>query len=452
MLSLSNKGVTYLKRLKTVFLIKFSLNIHQTFDKKNKIKDWYVPFLNIFQYSTTSLTLNEINSFSFLLFRGLNAYLFRNFTCRENLILNIYLEQLAFAMINFSDNLCSQHEYEMIQCRKSLKIHVSTTLCIHSIDKDYTSRLISKNGIKEKWLIQLFTKNEDCLVIDIGAHVGMYTLFAAKMDRDVLAVEAFYDNILRLQKAARIENLEKKITLLNYAISNKANEILELKKNINIGEQSFLGQKSSQDREENDRYAVKTIVFDDILQVIPKQANGKEYEKAILKIDIEGFEPYAFARSRKAFERFDFLLILMEWHQMNKHHEFYSNEIEKMIQLLTEQGYIPFDKGKNDLIFKKKVLLISFIFITNIRVRLALLTVWLWQTLLHTIPTTSLLMTTLKLFIVCALIVFTHKLFHNITQRFVFSSFKLKKFNNKIFKLNNSNFFTNSKKNQMNIS
>lgn len=57
----------------------------------------------------------------------------------------------------------------------------------------------------------------------------------------VLTVEPFYDNILRLHKAARIERVEDKITLIQNALSNKRNETKLLQpSNNNIGGQGLL--------------------------------------------------------------------------------------------------------------------------------------------------------------------------------------------------------------------
>jgi FkbM family methyltransferase len=44
-------------------------------------------------------------------------------------------------------------------------------------------------------------KYKDCLVLDIGANIGHYTMFAAKIGRNVVSVEPFEENILRIHKA-----------------------------------------------------------------------------------------------------------------------------------------------------------------------------------------------------------------------------------------------------------
>ena len=70
-------------------------------------------------------------------------------------------------------------------------------------------------------------------MLDVGAQIGQYSLFAAKMGRDVVTVEPFYDNILRIHKAAKEEKFENKIKLIKNAISDKRNEVKLLQVNDN---------------------------------------------------------------------------------------------------------------------------------------------------------------------------------------------------------------------------
>ncbi len=100
------------------------------------------------------------------------------------------------------------------------------------------------------------------MVIDIGAQIGQYSLFAAQMGLRVLTVEPFYDNILRLHKAAHIEKLEDKITLIQNALSNKRNEtkLLQPVKN-NIGGQGLLDNlHSTYIRNSNNKYLVNYLL------------------------------------------------------------------------------------------------------------------------------------------------------------------------------------------------
>jgi FkbM family methyltransferase len=179
-------------------------------------------------------------------------------------------------------------------------------------------------------------------------------MFAAKMGHDVVAVEPFYDNILRLHKSVSQEKLEERITLITNAISSKRNEIKELYKNsINIGGQSLLPNKNLQfDRKDledgKNKYLVETILFDDLVGYLPKNKSveaSNARRKALLKIDIEGFEPYAFLNASKLFDTIDIQVIFMEWGYLVKQSD-YTDLIEHMIKFLYDRSLEPYDNDK----------------------------------------------------------------------------------------------------------
>jgi FkbM family methyltransferase len=193
-------------------------------------------------------------------------------------------------------------------------------------------------------------KHPGYIVIDVGAHLGQYTLFAAKLGSNVIAVEPFHANLLRIHKAVSINRLHSKITLVANAISNKRNEIKLLKRvKENIGGQSLLDNNhlvfnnKSEASLQNEstrglgkknfkKYLVETILFDDLLDYLPRKSDvdatrGGFYGRAIMKIDIEGFEPYAFQHARNLFKVLDFQIIFMEWGVMNR----YGSELRELI-------------------------------------------------------------------------------------------------------------------------
>ncbi len=184
------------------------------------------------------------------------------------------------------------------------------------------------------------------MVIDLGAQIGQYSLFAAKMGRDVIAIEPFFDNLLRIHKAAFLEKTHTKITLIYNAISNQQNEIKMLKKsNDNIGGQSLQNASSHLINEKsNNKYLVNSIFFDDVLEVIKANEikQGKVYKKAILKVDIEGHEIYALERAEKLFRAISIEIIFMEWGILAKEYKIETERIEKLIKFLESLGYYPF--------------------------------------------------------------------------------------------------------------
>ncbi len=191
--------------------------------------------------------------------------------------------------------------------------------------------------------------NPEWLVFDVGAQIGQYSLFAAKLGRKVVTVEPFHDNILRIHKAAYLENTYSNITLIKNAISNKRNEFKLLAQNSkNIGGQSLLENKDKTfQKDESNKYLVETILFDDIVDYLPykNDLTKEEYKKAILKIDIEGFEPFAFEHASLLFNKLDIRVIYMEWGNLPKQTNDHFR-IENMIEFLMKRNYTPYNDKK----------------------------------------------------------------------------------------------------------
>ena len=60
-------------------------------------------------------------------------------------------------------------------------------------------------------------------------------------------------------------------------------------------------------KDEKNKYLVETILFDDIIPYLPykNKYTLEKYKKAIIKIDIEGFEAFAFESASLLFETLD---------------------------------------------------------------------------------------------------------------------------------------------------
>ena len=123
--------------------------------------------------------------------------------------------------------------------------------------------------------------NKDSIVIDIGAHVGMFTLKVAKKVAKVIAVEPNTRNFDLLVRNIVSNNLTNVISL-KLAVSDKIKEenLYLYKSSIghslltNIGRSLF---------EKSDSYEkVHTITLDDLIK--------KDFEKIFIKINAEGAE------------------------------------------------------------------------------------------------------------------------------------------------------------------
>ena len=115
--------------------------------------------------------------------------------------------------------------------------------------------------------------------IDIGANIGIYSLRIAKQfsHLQVFAFEPHAEAFSRFEQNIKINELEKKILIFNYALSNESGEIRFLSNERFEVEQSG-GAKVS----ESGNTIVKQKKGDDLF-------NFKDQALAI-KIDVEGFE------------------------------------------------------------------------------------------------------------------------------------------------------------------
>lgn len=138
-------------------------------------------------------------------------------------------------------------------------------------------------------------------VIDIGAHVGYYTVLFSKLvgkTGRVFAFEADEDNFRLLEKnTGRFRN----VVLVNKAVSGQTGEISFYKIKSSTGCHSVIAKENAE------KITVPAIAIDDYL----KQNNVGKIDA--IKIDIEGGEPFAFLGMRELFSQAKNLSIVTEF-------------------------------------------------------------------------------------------------------------------------------------------
>ena len=171
------------------------------------------------------------------------------------------------------------------------------------------------------------------------------------MGHKVVAIEPFHDNILRIHKASQMENTFSNIILIKNAVSNKRNEIKMLEPDDrNIGAQSLLQHRNElYEKNANNKYLVETILLDDIVPYLPLNSKHKT---AIIKIDIEGFEVYAFEHASLLFNTLDIKIVFMEWHNLAKHDD--TVKVMQLIEFFYSRKYEPFDVMGRVLLSRNK--------------------------------------------------------------------------------------------------
>ncbi len=150
------------------------------------------------------------------------------------------------------------------------------------LDKDDSMRL-SILGVYEPSTVKHFRERikEGDIVLDIGAHIGYYTLMAAKRVGNkgkVYAFEPNYDNFVLLTKNIKI-NGYKNVVLINKAIAESTKKARLFLSRISTGMHSLIDI----DNNNQNSTLVDTISLDDFF--------GKKLPRvSVIKMDIEGGE------------------------------------------------------------------------------------------------------------------------------------------------------------------
>ena len=232
---------------------------------------------------------------------------------------------------------------------------------------------LKQNGLWEPTNVRTFLRAlaevPDANVIDIGANIGLYTLLSAKMNRSVIAIEPLHENLNRIHKAAHMERVQSKIVALVNAVSNERKQLKLSIVDYNIGG-SHVAEDDLMDEEEKFQLAssaviVNSILLDDLVDVFKFKMpmigkNGSK--KFIMKLDIEGYEPYAFEKGENLFKKLEVVAIFMEMGKMveklrrikRANYNNYLMKIKNMFRVLNELNYEPYEvNGFNKLEYSK---------------------------------------------------------------------------------------------------
>lgn len=191
-------------------------------------------------------------------------------------------------------------------------------------------------------------------VVDIGAHIGYFTLLFAKLvgpKGRVYAFEPSIESFKLLKKNVEANNF-KNVTLFNSAVSNE-NKFSKL----------YLSKINSQDNrimkvqdEERETKKVKLVSLDKMF---------KKSKINFIKIDVQGVEPLVFDGAGETIERNNNIKILFEyWPYMFKKVTGGDNFILKLssigkVRLLGKNGVLKTfsknSKSENDINFVKQL-------------------------------------------------------------------------------------------------
>lgn len=191
-------------------------------------------------------------------------------------------------------------------------------------------------------IISALEKSKDTAFVDIGANLGIYSLAAAKLGVKVIAIEPLKINVQRVCSSVRVGNYSQNVTIIKSALSDVYQNVTLGVDVNNIGGSFVIqGQNPSKVRASavRGKYpdVVKTAKLDDVLQL-----PGFDFKRAIIKMDVEGYENKVLKGGTTFFNKVDVPVVLMEWafHKT-------SASGKEIIRFFETRNYTAYDPGKS---------------------------------------------------------------------------------------------------------
>jgi FkbM family methyltransferase len=195
----------------------------------------------------------------------------------------------------------------------------------------------------EDEIIERFTPKEGDVVVDIGAHIGRYTIISSKrvgQNGKVIAIEAHPGNFEMLNRNIKLNNLTNVIPL-NYAAYSKQTKLdLYWYMENSTGHNSIMLNYKSTNYKGN-FVQVNTNTLDDLLL---QQQNGIN-EVNWIKIDVEGAELEVLKGAVNTLSKSKDISLLIEIHTLQDG----TNSYNQIIQFLKVYNFkIEFEKPYED--------------------------------------------------------------------------------------------------------
>ncbi len=141
-----------------------------------------------------------------------------------------------------------------------------------------------------KYFINLIPHLDDGIIIDVGANIGWFTILFAQSSRDVIAIEPRPNNFYYLQKNVETNQFSN-VELINSAVSDIEGSgiVFVLPSAGNSGGTHFKSNPSNVFKNKliQKGYEINNVSIRLIDEIVASR------KVALIKIDIEGAEPYA---------------------------------------------------------------------------------------------------------------------------------------------------------------
>lgn len=214
----------------------------------------------------------------------------------------------------------------------------SFQICIHDplLDKGVSAHL----SIYKRWepelsnsLHSLLAEHPKALFLDVGANIGYYSVLAASLGHQVLAIEPFDVNLDLLRESAQLNKMTDKIRVIHAAVSEKMANLTFVDKKDNIGGRFVvLGDSYLRYRGANFRFA-PAIQLNSLVPFL------SETPEIVMKMDIQAHECYAIRGAHELLQQKIVLAIFQEWTEQRNVED--AKCVSDMLEILKKNGFEP---------------------------------------------------------------------------------------------------------------
>jgi FkbM family methyltransferase len=213
---------------------------------------------------------------------------------------------------------------------------------------------------RENEIIEHFGPKQGDVVVDVGAHIGRYTIISSKrvgINGKVIAIEANPENYEMLKKNIQLNGLTN-IIALNYAVNSKEEES-RLKLYLpgeEVGYTIYNTIMTNRANPKEDKFVeVNATTLDNLLLL---QQNGIGHEQVNwIKVDVEGAEFEVLKGAINVLSKSKDIVLLIEIHNLHNG----TNHYKDIVNFLSSYDFeIEFEKtlssGEKHIILRKTTL------------------------------------------------------------------------------------------------
>jgi FkbM family methyltransferase len=202
--------------------------------------------------------------------------------------------------------------------------------------------------------IDSFDNSDKFVLWDIGANIGLYSIYAALKHNncEIVSFEPSTSNLRTLSRNISINNLENKIKIFTNPLSNKTDSFLKMK------EGNFLEGGALNSFGEPFNFEGKNFKSEMNYQLLGKSINSILDNKILqvpnyIKIDVDGIEHLILEGGDKYLKHENLLSLSVEIN------ENFTDQYEKVLKIMKESGFKILHKKHNEEMYKGRVSLHS---------------------------------------------------------------------------------------------